>query len=126
MVTPIISTHFSIDQKDNKFLDSCLSAGTSSAEVTPVGTPQSSPYSMRKVMENKKLMPTSDKKTTLSANPKRWFYSALFNSEAKPGVDNKMSTVDKLVGSSQIPRNPSFKNLCVSNFDINAVGPTSW
>ena len=118
-VTPIISTHLSGDQRDHSFVDSCVSAGNSSADVTPSGTPQNSPYSLRKVMENNKMANNKEKKTTLSANPKGWFFTGLFNSEHKLGVDDKSI-------SSQIPRNPSFRNLMVSNFDINAVGPTSW
>jgi len=86
--------------------------------VTPSGTPQSSPYSMRKVMENKRLIKTNEKpKNELSVNQKRWFYTGFF-SDMKTGLEDKPIP--------QIPKTQSFKNLCVSNFDINAVGPTSW
>jgi len=93
---------------------------TSSAEVTPSGTPQSSPYSIRKAMESKRIAKSSDnqnQKNELLSNPKRWFYAG-FGSDVKQGLSDKPIT--------QLPKNPSFKNLCVSNFDINAVGPTSW
>jgi len=121
-VTPIISTYLA-DQRDHSFMESCLSAGNSSAEVTPSGTPQSSPYTLRKVIDgNKVKIAKSEKNSSLSVNPKRWFYTGFFlnpdNVQHKPIINDKPS--------NQITKNLSFKNLSVSNFDINAVGPTSW
>ncbi|CAG2105756.1 unnamed protein product, partial [Medioppia subpectinata] len=88
----------------------------SSAEVTPSGTPQSSPYSMRKVMESNRIVKQNDTKNQLSVNQKRWFNTGFF-SDIKNGLEKPIP---------QMPKTQSFKNLCVSNFDINAVGPTSW
>lgn len=122
-VTPMISSYLS-EQKDHPLVESCLSAGNSSAEVTPSGTPQSSPYTLRKVIEsNNKVKMLANEKNNNSLNPKRWFYSGFFLNndtiaQQKPIVNNKPN--------NQITKNLSFKNLCVSNFDINAVGPTSW
>jgi len=119
-VTPIISTYLA-DQRDHSFVESCLSAGNSSAEVTPSGTPQNSPYSIRKVIDSNNKMKTvkNDKNNAIAVNPKRWFYTGFFlnadNVQHKPIINDK-----------PITKNSSFKNLSVSNFDINAVGPTSW
>jgi len=121
-VTPIISTYLA-DQRDHSFMESCISAGNSSAEVTPSGTPQNSPYTLRKVIDGNKVKTAkNDKNSSLYVNPKRWFYTGFFlnpdNVQHKPIINDKPS--------NQITKNPSFKNLSVSNFDINAVGPTSW
>lgn len=105
---------FSIDGRDS---------GTSSAEVTPATTPQSSPYTLRKMLDISKTtgsVANNNKETAVahkkvSNDQKRWFYNGFF------GADQE----NKSVGQS-LPKNPSFKNLMVSNFDINAVGPTSW
>ncbi|XP_054167107.1 uncharacterized protein LOC128964518 [Oppia nitens] len=87
---------------------------SSSAEVTPSGSPQNSPYSIRKSMEGKKVSKNGTNELSLN-NSKRWFYSGFFNTDLKAGLEDKPMT-----------KTSSFKNLCVSNFDINAVGPTSW
>ncbi len=110
------------DQRDHSFVESCLSAGNSSADVTPSGTPQSSPYSMRRMIDSNNKMVKNEKNSIISANTKRWFNPGFFltadNVQQKPIVNDKPR--------DQMPKNASFKNLSISNFDINAVGPTSW
>jgi hypothetical protein len=120
---PLISTYL-VDQRDHSFVESCLSAGNSSADVTPSGTPQSSPYSIRKMIDsnNKTKTVKNEKNSIISTNTKRWFNPGFFlttdNVQQKPLVNDKPR--------DQLPKNSSFKNLSISNFDINAVGPTSW
>jgi len=119
---PLISTYLA-DQRDHLFVESCLSAGNSSAEVTPSGTPQSSPYSIRRMIDsNNKMKVVKNEKNSIISVNKRWFYPGFFLTA--DNVEQKSIVNDK--PRDQMPKNASFKNLSISNFDINAVGPTSW
>jgi len=94
--------------------DGYLSVGNSSADVTPAGSPNSSPAISRRVINQDDKSPT--------ANPKRWFYPGFFNTLPSSDSSNQRSIVD--VNKDKIKQ--SLKQFSVTNFDINAVGPTSW
>jgi len=117
--------------KESAFLEACLSAG-SSTEGTPVGTPQNSPYVQRKTLSNSEAV----KAIGNHANSKRWFYQGLFGNADTPvasaiphssslAVDGKTDT-SSLVVDGKTDTSKPFKKFSVSNFDINAISPTSW
>lgn len=78
---------------------------SSSCEGTPAGTPQGSPCPQRKVFKEG---------TDAAASSKKWF----FFSESDANRTKKEAELLKNKASSM--------KFNVTNFDINAVGPTSW
>jgi len=94
--------------------DGYMSVGNSSADVTPSGSPNNSPAISRRIITPEDKSPT--------ANTKRWFYPGFFNTLPSSDPANQRSIVD--VNKDKIKQ--SLKQFSVTNFDINAVGPTSW
>lgn len=118
------------------------SSATPSAENTPNSTPQGSPYITRK--GNRAAFDESP----CSNNPKKWFYTGLFeksNEMNKAGslpsalnekgdgksVASKCPITETKAGEKKARKvtslpSPGYKKYTVSNFDLNAVSPTSW
>lgn len=105
----------------------------SSPDSTPCATPEPSPAPRRKM---------SGQQDTVQTNPGRWFYLGNLkkpdpNAKAQglninSNKKNRMKNLDKsseashkLKSSPVKPKKDRIK-LVISNFDINAVSPTSW
>lgn len=105
---------------------------SSSPDTTPCATPEPSPAPRRKM---------SGQHDTVQTNPGRWFYLGNFK-KPDPNIKdqtliinsnkaNRVKHLDKgteshkLKGSPVKPKKDGIK-LVISNFDINAISPSSW
>ncbi|XP_054709810.1 uncharacterized protein LOC129219440 [Uloborus diversus] len=103
----------------------------SSPDSTPCATPEPSPAPRRRM---------SGQQDTVRSNPGRWFYLGSYPNQDKSikgqclNVQRNKENKDKKVDKSDIsmkrevsfpPKKDGLK-LMISNFDINAVSPTSW
>lgn len=129
----LISSHNLSPTLHNSLLESLKNEEFfSSPDSTPCSTPQPSPVVRRKM---------SNPSDTVITNPGRWFYlgklSKLQNNLKEYGSDSKnKENRDRTEGQSSLnkvkPKEPILESknngikLMISNFDLNAVSPTSW
>lgn len=105
----------------------------SSPDSTPCATPEPSPAPRRRM---------SGQQDTVQTNPGKWFYLGPFKKQEQNSkgqclnVDNnkenrmkyldKSSDVPLRLRDSQIKPKKDGIKLVISNFDINAISPSSW
>lgn len=104
----------------------CQSASTST-ETTPSSTPQSSPFNVRKNLRK-------DDQTSPGTG-KKWFYPGVLMEQTgenlpvlkeNPGVASPVIIKKKDRQNKVVLATKNYKKYMVSNFDLNAVSPTSW
>lgn len=108
-----ISPHLLVPQVSNLMFENLTDDTSSSTDTTPFVTPQSSPMILRRnIIDNSHVVP----KDIMACNPKKIFYKNYFS-------DSDTKQMDKAKKSNKLK---SGKKCNVSNFDINAISPTSW
>ncbi|XP_067125743.1 uncharacterized protein [Centruroides vittatus] len=106
-----ISPHFLVPKVSNLLHENLTDETSSSTDTTPFVTPQGSPMMLRRNLIDGNSDITKD---MLGNNAKKLFYKSYFS-------DGDVKRVDKL------PNRIKSKKKCnVSNFEINAISPTSW
>lgn len=106
----------------------------SSPDTTPCATPEPSPLTRRRL--SGQMQPDS-----VQTNPGRWFYLGNFkkpdpnpkgqNLNVTNNKVNKVKQMDKSIdtphkANSPVKQKKDGLKLVISNFDINAISPSSW
>lgn len=117
------STTLPVPSLSSLLLESLTDDTSSSTDTTPFVTPQGSPLIPRRILAES--IHNSLAKELAAQNTRKWLYKGFVaeNNDAK-GQASVTKKVKKQIGNVS-PKSPGIK--CkVSNFDINAISPSSW